>query len=538
VSTTTTATKTTDTSSKPLTRTAAEWDSYWERNSVDPDEVTGAARDCMSRLDQPRETASPISIDLSPWLQGEKPIVRGAMWAGVPFVEKAWKEKDGSWMIETLANAKREGLYLRLIPAEEDAKVQYGMCRVLMDKFLSRFQERLGPRSGWKIKAVAVGTHHGAPFRIDKILASAMKLSSPKNRSGAGRKFKTLLGVHSLETFTENLTGQCYADSSAKKNILIHKDEAFTEMVGLVVLQAYPKLLSPTLETGLDSLNSALGLDGVGTLRACTVWPKVYNVLMPQEIFYWVDHCLEKGIAPLVPTYVTTTSWMFNGRWAEPCGGLYFAPGVPNTPHGTKILAGVLNCFNLDLQGCPSFWDPGYECPDRGWVDTFLRVSRELTEFQMGWDSSCNRDRSLLFARKVPVLLDTIEPGTGEQVRYVRLTHIGADVDGWITRLETCECDNTGKEPCEESPELPISPELPESQEPIVPDLRDSVGRTTECEICEISSALGYTSTCLECGAVGCWDCFNFVCEECGREELCANCVSHHVCEAEAGRSI
>lgn len=513
------------TSSSPRTLTQGAWEERWTRLTVPPQEVSGVARAVLSTLIPPT-APSPYNGKINPWLRGESPSTVGAMWAGVPFIKNSWREEDGSWTIDCSRQPNEESeRYLRLLPAKENAEVQYGMCHFRMDKFPSLSQKRFGPRSEWKVKALRVGTNRGAHFRVDKIVTSALTLASSENQSDDGKEFKALLGSSSLCKFVESLTSQCYVDIPSEQDILLNKDLPYKRMVYLIVHHAYPSLFSPTRETGLDAFNLALGERITEDWNECTVWPVVYNVFMPQEIFDRANYNLEREIPPLIPMYATMNSWMFNGQWNDPCTGLSTIGSLEVGDWGRKILAGVLNCFNLDLPGYTSFWDTDYDCPDRGWIDTFLEVAEELREFNMGWDYAHKIDMALFVARKIPVLIDTNKPGIGPQTRYVRLLDLKKDSEGYITQISTCECDSTGKALEEQS----TSQETPPTNSPPV-DSNDSDGVEETVRVCSECAIPpdDAIEECTNCGCALCSGC-SWVCASC-ESTLCPEC--EHECPA------
>jgi hypothetical protein len=506
---------------KPGTRTLTRdrWNNSLNKTVLLPKEISGVVRDCMASLIQPFPV-NPSEIALRPWFVGERINVYGTMWAGVPHVRSSWQEEDGSWMIScNVGYGEEHTCYLRLSPAIVGDEVQYGMCEIRIDKFSALSHNLLGPRDGWEIKSMAVSTPHGSSFRVDKIIASAIRLSSLEDQSEAGKEFKTLLDGTSLHVFVDSLTSKCYSDSTRAKDILIDKDPPYKRMVRLVALHAYPKLFSPHPDTGLEAFNLALGLSSGDSWDTSVIWPTVYNVIMPREIFDRVSHSLEKGIPPLVPMYVTNDLWMFNGKWNRPCSGLILSDSVGVDSYGKKILSGVLNSFNLDLAGLTSFWDPEHKCPGQEWVDTFLRVADDLLSHKMGWDTNYKQDMSLLCSRKIPILFDTYCRGN-HLARYTILRSVGINKDGYITGIETCECDSTGKALESKSPKPPGEEKKDHS------DLR-------VCSGCWEEHPIDVFATCNACGHDTCNDCRQ-CCSGCD-EELCGTCfrgVQSHSCIA------
>lgn len=525
--------------SRPRTLTQEEWGKRRRGLTISPQNVSGVAREVLSTLIQPTGPA-PYNGPINPWLRDKSPSIVGTMWAGVPVIKNSRREEDGSWTIDCSRQSNEESArYLRLLPAEENAEVQYGMCSFRMDKFSSFAQKRFGPRSEWEVKAVRVATHRGAHFRVDKIVASALTLASSENQSDDGKEFKALLGSSSLCKFVESLTSQCYVDTPSEQDILLNKDPSYKRMVRLIIHHAYPSLFFPTRETGLEAFNLALGERNTDDWQEAIVWPVVYNVFMPQEIFDRASYNLEKGIPPLIPMYATMNSWMFNGEWNYACTGLDITGSLNMGSRGKKILAGVLNCFNLDMPGYASFWDTDYDCPDRGWVDTFLEVAEELREFNMGWNYAHKIDMALFIARKIPVLLDTNKPGIGPQTRYARLRDLEKDLEGHITQISTYECDSTGKalEDQSTSQETPPTDSPPENSndsdgveegERVCSGCDHTVDEALECVTCGCALCLECSYVCVSCESTLCSECEE-ECPACG-DHFCYNCEESHGC--------
>lgn len=541
------------TSDSPRTLRRIDWASSIEKTTILPNKISSVVRTCMSTLIQsPLRTAH--KIQLSPWLGKEEVEIHGAMWAGVPFVKQSWQEEDGSWMITCYTpsgSVSEPRSYLRLSPAEKDAEAQYGMCIVRMNRFPVLAKKLLGPRKDWQVKFLEVLTSRNASFRIDKIITSAIRLSSLEDQSAAGKEFKTLLGETSLYVFVDSLSGKCYGDTASSRDILKDTSALYQRMVHLVALHAYPQLFSPTLEMGLNAFNSILNLGSVDNWVTPAVWPYVYTVFMPQEIFDRVSHSLEKEIPPLVPMCVTGNSWMFNGQWSSPCTGLDILDSVKTTGRGNKILSGVLNSFNLDLPGDSFFWCPNHGCPGQNWVDTFLKVADDIVAHTTGWDTSYKRDMSLFSSRKIPVLFDTVSEGKPLS-RYAILQDVKTRGDGTITSVETCECDSTGK-PLEGKEEKVTVSSSPPPDTKMCTSCRnvhntDDLVPCYECRNLRCQECLMHCSACRE---VYCDACFGHSTHNCSlcyrceelfslnnlgecpgcREQVCSNCHDYECCE-------
>ncbi len=512
------------TSDSPRTLDATDWERSLEKTAIPPQKISSVVRTCMSTLIQPH-TQTAQRMRLSPWFGNEEVEIHGAMWAGVPFINESWREKDGSWMITCCSPSRPECgpyQYLRLSPAEKGAEAQYGMCLVRMDTFPVFAEKLLGPKQNWQIKSLVVSAGRSAPFRIDKIITSAIRLSSRKDQSAAGKEFKTLLGETSLYVFVDSLAVKCYGDISSLKNILQDTSASYKRMVHLVTLCAYPQLFSPTLEQGLSAFYSTLALNSTDGCDVPTVWPYVYTIFMPQEIFDRVSYSLEKEIPPLVPMYVTQNSWMFNGPWTDPCTGLNILESTQthSCEEGRKILSGVLNSFNLDLPGQSSFWCPNHECPSQDWVDTFLKVADDIVGLKTEWDTTYQQDKSLFSSRKIPVLFDTVSNGTPLS-RYAILQETTKNIKGEITCIDICECDSAGKPFEGKEKEETVSSSL-------FPD-------TEECSNCHDVLDPDDLVSCYRCGRTSCADC-SMYCPRC-EEEYCDACFElsiHDCCREES----
>jgi hypothetical protein len=421
----------------PRTVSPLAWAEASSKIAIKPGEITETVNKCMAELDQAARNTG--RNNYRPWLNTGGRCY-GAIWAGVPAMAGYQKDCGGSWLVGSPGPLGQTPIYVGLSPAPPDAEVQYGFCHFRMDAVQEWLTHMYGSNSTHPpISNVTLSVGRNQGMRADKVVSAAVKLS--RSRSCRGKRFRTLLGKRKLSNFIECLLGGVMAECSG--NILCAGNSGFRMMAGLVVYEAYPDLASPSLEDRASQIRFRTAFSACRDLYS--QFPLVCSVIMPVPIFEEVSRNLELGIPPIVPQYATPTTWMFNGSWSEPCTGLTMEGSVSVSREGQKIVGGMTNAFNCDLPGRASYW-PFDKNPPVEWVTAFVDQLKKLREEQLPPYDYDRIDLALSYTQGVPVVLDMKYPDESRALRYSKLVSLDTDDNtGYITRIETRECDASGE---------------------------------------------------------------------------------------------
>lgn len=497
----------TEATSVARTITAEQWDSaIRERCTLGP--LNEAITRCMAELCQP--SLSPAR-SMTPWLPLNT-YCQGVMWAGVPKVADSWRDKEGSWIISVGAvRPARDNYYIRLCPAPPDAEVQFGFCTVRQDKIKEALKQEFGSEDLLQLRQVCISSRKLSLFRIDKMITAAVRLFG--SRCPAGQQFRSLFTSESISfhSFIVSMMERCYMDGR-ELDVLRNRSQTYKEMIRLVVVNAYGDFLSSALAgVRTDRFVAAMGLSGV-QWDPTYLQPFLHNIVMPRVIFDVVDRNLERGIPPIVPQYVTPSTWMFNGCWADPCTGLNLPPTIPY--QSKKIIGGVTGVFNCDLPGPTSYWEPKANPPDR-WVLTFLDCLEDLGKETLSPAPYGDKaDLALFHARRIPAMFD-IPGGTP---KFARLVDMELEP---VTKVVTRECDASGRN---------MIGDVTVTETGVATKDADDDEDTHRCISCREFRSSEETSACSVCDSLVCEDCSRY-CETC-ESEFCPACdeSSNHAC--------
>ncbi|KKN80405.1 hypothetical protein LCGC14_0329980 [marine sediment metagenome] len=421
---------------RPRTLTKEAWIIANKEFRPQPTNISTVVNKCMAELQAPRRSERGLGRHF-PWPQGGEHL-RGVMWIGVPHVEDCWLEEGGgAWIILVRGTSGTpSSAYLRLCPSPPDAEVQFGFCPLRADHLTKSIEEEF-PKGISSLSNLYIQSGVTSLCRMDKITVAIVSLAQPGNTTPAACDFRKLLGGTRVSDFLEDILRCLYTDSEGYQNILEDRDPTYRRLATLAVACAYPHLFKPYDANSLLLFTSFLGLTDDKWLSS-HVWPVYYNVVMPEELFESAGRSLELGIPPLVPQYALPDTWMFNDRASEPCtsiNGVLHINGV-----GRKILAGVVNRFNLDSPGRVSYW-PFDVNPPPAWRAKVVECAKAIQSKGMPLDVVSRGDFALSEARQIPIFFcqDHNTP------KFALLTKLEFSGDNQISSVETEPCNESGQ---------------------------------------------------------------------------------------------
>lgn len=246
-------------------------------------------------------------------------------------------------------------------------------------------------------------------------------------------------------------------------------------------------------------------------------------LVVPLVVWQMAEELVERALPPILPHYAWDEYAVYNLDWREPCTGARherFLGGL--SPREAKVIGGLLNGWYPDTPGCAGVYP--HALPSQ-WVEKLVAVGKELARgtlpSTLSWE--CRRDTGLLYARRIPFVLETRE----KHLEYRRITDLQTTPAGSLVSIEVTPCDPQG-ETSEKSPVSytpPPSPPGCDHSEVSEEDIRCCVA--CEREVCE------------ECGYI-CEECENWLCEDCRTEcegcgaTLCDRCSCETCFECES----
>ena len=483
---------------RPRTFTREDWTQANEKLRPRPENIPTVLTKCMAELQLPLRSQSGLGSH-HPWPRWDDPL-QGVMWIGVPHIVDYWLEEGGgAWIIQVRGRSGRPSeAYLRLCPSPPDEEVQFGFCPMQVNH-LPKLVERKFPGGMPDLSHLCVQSRADADCRVDQITLAVTSLGQPKNITPVACEFRRLLQDTLVSDFLEDLLRHLFTDGEGYNNLLEGRDQTYRRLATLAVVCAYPDFFKPHDIRSLGRFTLFLGLLGEEWTKSY-VWPIYYNVSMPEELFESAGRSLERGIPPLVPQYVFPAAWMFNDHASDPCSGIQGVSHI--TGVGRKILAGVVNRFNLDSPGRVSYW-PFEMSPPAEWRAKVVDCAESIQSKRMPLDLLGRGDFVLSEARQIPIFFCQDRNLT----KFARLTKLVHSGNGDVLLVETGLCDaagqlipDTASKPVEE-----ITEEEPEAER------RADFAECSNC-ITRIGESNG---SCL------CVDCDTYLCDNCMEDHTC-----------------
>lgn len=500
---------------------AGAWSKATHTTPTLPGEVSTAVGSIMDELSQKEVGPLMGSRSPTPWLPiGE--ACSGVVWASVPRLREFYRDVDGGWVIDCRVHdsdlSPRD--YLRLSPAAEgEDRVQFGFCPIRVNKMSEMTQETWGTDKP-VLTAMTIQAGHSSSFRSDKMAISAIRLAHPTVSTPESDRFQGLLGRRSISVFIEDLLRGCYMDSSSRQSILQNRDETYRALVELVANHAYGSWSTPTTDEELARFRCATGTSTQDRWSSCRVWPYMYNVVMPRAIFEANSRNLEAGIPPIVPHYMTSEHWMFNGPWNDPCAGLSFSGDCGVSVRGRKLVGGMLGTSNLDLTGKVSLW-PVRDNPPQEWIDGFVRCINRVADMEMPLDTEDKSDLVLHESHRIPLVFRVHEGNPISRAgthKFVRMIDRQVDQETHLlSGIVVQECSPSGEEWVGE--QVRTGSCLNQNTVVVVNE-EDHI----ECVECDDRYHVDDRYTCRGCGEQVCINCAD-LCDGCGTYN-CQACTS------------
>lgn len=496
------------------TLTPSQWEVAAQNQAVLPEDTNTVVDLCMAELRQGQVLSGIPQSFLFPW-EDPPHSCMGVVWSGVPNLPHAQKDENGGWLL----SSRRGGRVLRLSPAPVDAPVQFGMCKIHRNLTADAILREFGEKGPGNVRYLNIGPWEDSVFRVDKMVLAFVDLKA--SRGSTGQRFRELLGKTTLHEVLVSMLDGLYRETSSTvggKHLL---GNTWAELCTMVVEEAYPHFRTDLSHPDkLRRFRTAMELSLGWSSES--LFPTVYNVVVPETIFQALGNNLEKNIPPLIPLYRTHHTWMFNGEWRDACTGLNpprgLPDGQPSSPHGWAVVAGCINQFNLDLPGPASYW-PESAGPPTNWINQFVRVIQDLGNSRIPASLEERRDHVMDYARRIPVVFHMGNHGN-VFARLVDSERQGMRVDKVTTR----RCNETGTDWLGDPLKVGGTPSTSSTQ------TAANTGR--QCDVVNCANRNEDDSD-WTCSGPGCrsqiCDYHTEECDQCCLE-LCPTCITDHNC--------
>lgn len=407
-------------------------------------------------------------VHMRPFLPDRQDI-DGILWAGVPSLTCSGESEGGALIFHQFYEGPPESpigpVALRIMPGLQETDLAFVPMRC------NRLREVMQIRGGHQLddppEQFPIGYNRACQPRVDHIAAAIMALGTHPGTPGIA--FRGLLGDTPIAVFARSLWENLYRDKGPLS--LQTVGSRFAHAAKMVLAYAYPTMMShPTLED-LKCIRQTLR-HPLWSLEEA--WPTYYNLVVPPSLFQAARECMTQGHTPIIPQYITSTVWLFNGGRDNYCLGTDPNPG--NSWWAKKVWAGMHSGFNLDISGEFSKW-PG-PIPAE-WATLLVQAMQDQQEETPHLRASQQTDAGLEKARNVPCMFRCVDSSYVTSLIYNLV-----DASG---EVQCCDGNGVPQEvpPCSDPPSNPFEREDDEENEDdVCAECRGSFDDYTVCGNC------------------------------------------------------